>query len=473
MIGPLRNIGSLFGGARDDTGGSIRRRLVVQLLSIAAVLSALLYLSVRSVAGTAVETTQDRILGAATIAIAEEMRGGEDGIYIDIPYNAFSMLGSIGEDRVFYRILLDEETVTGYPDLPMPEAAPEGLEPIYYTRPFQDTTVRIAAVERAILVGGRAVEVRILVAQTQSAKQSIVAQMANRAALLGLGFFGVAAAMSILSARSVLQPVNRLAEAVGRRGPQDLRPVVRRVPEELLPLVRSLNGFMGRLRAALTRTETFIAEAAHHIRTPLATLRTQAEVALRSSEDEPTRNRLRAMIRAVDDSARSASQLLDHAAVVYRTDQRTDEALDLVALTRGIAEGFGPAAEIRDIDIRLDLPGAPVPIVADRLLLESALRNLVDNAVKYSAPETSIEISLRQDGGRAVLKVADRGRGLSGASQSDLTERFRRGPNTADVVGSGLGLTIVRDVARAQNGQFDLTQREGGGVCAVLSLPLS
>jgi two-component system sensor histidine kinase TctE len=446
---------------------------VIQLLAIAAVLSAMLYASVRGVADTAVETTQDRILGAATIAIAEELRGGDDGIDIDIPYNAFSMLGSIGEDRVFYRILLGEDTVTGYPDLPLPDAATEGLEPVYYTHAFQDTTVRIAAVERAVLIDGRAVAVRILVAQTQSAKQAIVAQMANRAALLGLGFFGVAAVLSILTARSVLQPVNRLAEAVGRRGPQDLRPVVRPVPVELQPMVRALNGFMARLRGALDRTETFIAEAAHHIRTPLATLRTQAEVALRSSDDEPTRLRLRAMIRAVDDSARSASQLLDHAAVVYRTDQRTEETLDLVALARNIADTFAPAAEMQDVSIALDLPDRPVLLVADRLLLESALRNLVDNAVKYSRSETQIDISVRSEPGQVLVEVADRGRGLDGAALKDLSARFTRGANVVDVVGSGLGLTIVHDVARAQNGRFDLTEREGGGACAVLSLPLA
>jgi len=458
-------------GARP--AGSIRRRLVIQLLAIAAVLSALLYASVRGVADTAVETTQDRILGAATIAIAEELRGGDDGIDINIPYSAFSMLGSIGEDRVFYRILLGDETVTGYAELPLPDVPTEGLEPIYYSRPFQDTTVRIAAVERAVLVDGRAVEVRILVAQTQSAKQSIVAQMANRAALLGVGFFGVAAALSILTARSVLQPVNRLAEAVGRRGPRDLRPVVRPVPVELQPMVRALNGFMGRLRGALDRTETFIAEAAHHIRTPLATLRTQAEVALRSSDDEPTRQRLRTMIRAADDSARSASQLLDHAAVVYRTDQRTEETLDLVTLTRHIAETFAPSADLQDVTIALDLPDRPVLLVADRLLLESALRNLVDNAVKYSRPETQIDISVRSEQGRVVVEVADRGRGLDGAALKDLSVRFSRGTNAADVVGSGLGLTIVNDVARAQNGRFDLSERKGGGVCAILSLPLA
>jgi two-component system sensor histidine kinase TctE len=452
--------------------GSIRQRLILQLLVLVAVLSGGLYLSVRTVAGSAVETTQDAILGSATIAIAEELRGGEDGVAIDIPYTAFSMLGATGEDRVFYRILVDGATVTGYEDLPLADQPLGGLSPFFYTREYQSDTVRIAAVERSVIVGSRPVRVEVIVAQTRSAQDAIVAQMANRAAALGLGFFAIAALLSLLTARSVLQPVNNLAEAVGRRGPQDLRPVERPVPSELAPLVAALNQFIARLSGALIRTETFIAEAAHHIRTPLATLRAQAEIALRQSQDEAARAAIRGMIRSVDDSARTVGQLLDHAAVVYRTDQRTDEEIDLAALTRDMVAVFGPAAELRDIGFELQIPDKPVTMTADRLLLESAIRNLLDNAVKYSALEGLISVSLAVEGDQARLTVCDRGRGLSGAQSATLTGRFRRGENVADVIGSGLGLTIVREVAAAHGGDFRLTEREGGGACANLSLPL-
>jgi two-component system sensor histidine kinase TctE len=452
--------------------GSIRRRLVVQLLAVAAVLSGLLYISVRTVAFAAVETTQDRILGAATLAIAEELRGGPDGVAVNIPYTAFSMLGAIGEDRVFYRIVIDGETATGYADLPLPDAAPDGLDPSYYSRDFQNERVRIAAVHRSVLVNRRPTEVLVLVAQTRAAQTEIVARMANRAAGLGLGFFVVAALLSILTARSVLQPVQRLAEAVGRRGPNDLRPVVRPVPEELAPLVSALNGFIARLSGALSRTETFIAEAAHHIRTPLSALRAQAEIALRQTEEDDVRTTLRAMIRAVDDSARSAGQLLDHATVIYRTDQRTEEAVDLAALARGLADTYRPVADMRDIDISLQLPDAPVTLTADRLLLESALRNMLDNAVKYSDPDSVVAIALTVADGLAHVRIADRGRGLSGVDPAELLSRFQRGTNVDDVVGSGLGLTIVSEVARAMGGRFGLTERQEGGICADLFLPL-
>ncbi|NJM84578.1 MAG: hypothetical protein HC844_20980 [Tabrizicola sp.] len=101
--------------------GSLRRRLVVQLLLVAAGLAVALALTVRITANQAAEATQDAILGAATTSIAEQLRGTDQGVDLDLAYSTFSMLGAIGEDRLFYRILIGNETVTGYDDLPLPD----------------------------------------------------------------------------------------------------------------------------------------------------------------------------------------------------------------------------------------------------------------------------------------------------------------------------------------------------------------
>lgn len=454
---------------------SLRARLVLQLLVLAAVLAVLLFVTVRTVAGDAAEETLDGVLGAAALAIADELRGGEDGVTVDLPHEAFSILGSISEDRIFYRVAVGEATITGYADLPMPDtargpAAPSA--PVFYTAPFRDTEVRVALVQRAVLAGRLATPVTVLVAQTRSGQAAIAARVANRAAGIGLGVFALAAVLSIFTAGSVLRPINRLAEAVGRRGPSDLRAVDHVTPVELRPLVESLNGLIARLRAALMRTETFIAEAAHHIRTPLATVRTRTETALRKAETEEARETLRAVIRAVEESARSASQLLDHATVVYRSDRPAREAVDLARLVETLAQSFGPVAGLKDVEIETEGTAARFEVVGDRMLFEAALRNLLDNAVKYSAPDTDILLRLSRRGNEACVEVADRGRGLSGSAQAALTRRFARGANVGDVVGSGLGLTIVEEVAAAHGGRFELTEREGGGTCARFWVPL-
>ncbi|WP_347311719.1 sensor histidine kinase N-terminal domain-containing protein [Defluviimonas sp. SAOS-178_SWC] len=451
---------------------SLRLRLVLQLLGIAAVLAIVLYFTVRTVADQAAEATQDGVLGAATLAIAERLQGGDDDVDVDLPYEAFSILGSISADRVFYRIDAAGQTLTGYDDLPLPDAAGAAVAPVFYTRAYRDTEVRIAAVSRMVLVARKPVPVLVLVAQTRQGQEAIAQRVAQRAAALGLGSFALAAALSLLTAGSVLRPINRLADSVGRRGPRDLRAVDHPTPAELRPLLTALNGFIARLRGALSRTETFIAEAAHHIRTPLATVRARAEIAMRQSNSEETRDTLRAVIRAVEESSRSAGQLLDHATVVYRSDRMADETLDLAKLVEAQAEAFRPTADLKDLTIRVTGTDRAVEVRGDRALIEAALRNLLDNAVKYSPDETTVDVSLTT-GSDARIEVADRGRGLSGQAQARLAKRFARGENVGDVIGSGLGLTIVEEVVAAHGGRFELTEREGGGACARLFLPLS
>jgi two-component system, OmpR family, sensor histidine kinase TctE len=451
---------------------SLRHRLIGQLLVLAAILGMVLYLAVRIGAERASEATLDAVLGAAAQGLAEEMRAAEGGVVIDVPPGTFSMLAAMGEERIFYRVDVGRQTVTGYGDMPLPGLLPTALAPVFYTVPFRDAEIRVAAVARSLRVEGRATPVLVLLGQTREGQEAIAAQLGNRAALLGLGVFLAAIPLALLVARSLTGPIDRLAEAVGRRGPRDLRPVRHPAPPELAPFVTALNSFIGRLRGTLGQTETFIAEAAHHIRTPLAVMRNEAELALRESHEAGTRARLRGLIRAADDAARSAGQLLDHATVLYRADQADWARLDLAAMTRAVAARLAPAAEMKDMDLVLDVQGV-LTCEGDAVLIEAALRNILDNAIKYSAPDSVVDVIAHADAGRAFITVADRGRGLGTTDPDRLLRRFRRGDNVGDVTGSGLGLTIVEQAASAMGGAFFIRPRTGGGTCAEFSLPLA
>jgi len=443
--------------------------LLVQLLFVAAILSALLYLAVRAVANQAAESSHDNILGASAAAIAEQLGTDANGVIIDIPYSAFSMLGAISDDRVFYRIDIDDETATGYEDLPLPNTVPTDSKPLYYASHFRDTTVRIAAQTRVIPVDNKPVQVLILVAQTQRGQDAISAKVANIAAALGIGFFLIAGTMSWLATRSTVKPLYTVANAIGRRGAHDLRPLKSPVPSELTPLVTSLNDFIARLRSSLNRTETFMAEAAHHVRTPLATVRTQSEIALRQAETDTSRKTLRNVIRAVDESSRSASQLLDHAMISYRSDQMSTEKFNYTVLVREVVRALSATAELKDLAVETNLE-EDVQIIGDRILIEIALHNLLDNAIKYSSFDSTIVIGLKTDTRGIAFEIRDEGRGLDGNEPSALIERFQRGDNARDIVGSGLGLTMVEAIATAHNGTFKLKQNSGAGTCATLLL---
>ena len=200
-------------------------------------------------------------------------------------------------------------------------------------------------------------------------------------------------------------------------------------------------------------------------------MRTQAEVVHLSMEKPENRAALRQIIRAVDESSRSAGQLLDHAMVTLRSDQLETEQIAPAELLRDVVARLAPTADLKDITITLDLPDTPLHVQGDLILLQNAVRNILDNAIKYSPAETEITVRL-VPGSACRLVFCDEGRGFAADDLTRLPLRFTRGENVGDVVGSGLGLTIVADVARAHGGALEIAQNEkGGGACVTLVLP--
>ncbi|MDW3181005.1 sensor histidine kinase N-terminal domain-containing protein [Roseobacter sp.] len=452
---------------------SIRRRLVVQLALVAALLSVVFFFALQVVADRATEATQDNILAASATSIADAVYTDAGIVRVEIPYSALSMLGTVSEDRVFYHVILDGQTLTGYDDLPVPAARGAGRDPRFGTYLYRGDTVRAVVVRRALNVADRIHRVEVVVAQTRLGLAAISSRITTTATAIGVVFFLAATALSALAAQNALSPLSRLAEAVRRRGPRDLRPVIAETPSELTPLVGGLNGFIARLRAALTRSEDLIVEAAHRVRTPLATVRTQAEMVHLQMEKPENRAALRQMIRAVDESSRSAGQLLDHAMVTLRSDQLETEEIDPADLLRDAVDRLSPTADLKDIAILLDLPQAPMRVQGDAILLQNAVRNILDNAIKYSPADTEITVRLIS-GPSCRLVVCDQGRGFMPEDIVRMPERFSRGSNVEDVVGSGLGLTIVRDVAEAHGGTLEIGPNpEGSGACVSLVLPCS
>lgn len=452
---------------------SIGRRLTLLLAGVAALLSVLSWWMVTGLARQAAERTQDNVLAASVTTIAETLRSEQGEVRLELPYSAFSMLGAISEDRVFYRVATGDTFLTGYDDLPVPtEQIASGGRVIFDTGVYSGEEVRMATVSRLVLAGTQPVSVKVTVAQTRGGVASISAELSQLAAFLSVAFFLVAVSLSAFAARTSLKPLNEIAAAVSRRGPSDLRPLRRAAPTELAPLMTSLNRLMDRLGQSIRSAEDFIAEAAHRIRTPLATVRAQAEIALRSAKDEDQKQRLRQMIRAVDESSRSAGQLLDHATVVYRSDDLVRTPITLSDLVRQTVAGLEPTAAMKDIRLQVEMMEGKVQV--DPVLMDNALRNVLDNAIKYSPPETDVTIAVSAGDSEIRIAVSDQGAGLGDGPVDMLTQRFQRGTNTQGVVGSGLGLTIAKDVLVAHGGRLELETLEGNkGTCATLVLPSS
>ena len=444
--------------------------MTVLLALVAAVLSLVSWFMVSSFARQAAERTQDNILAASATIIAETLRTESGEVRLELPYAAFAMLGAVSEDRVFYQIEASGQTLTGYGDLTEGSSTPAAGEAGFETIEYQGVSLRMVRMTRVVLAGEEPVPVTVSLAQTRNGIGRIAADLSQTAAVLSVAFFVLAVALSAFVAQTSLRPLIELAQAVARRGPNDLRPVKRQAPSELTPLISSLNRLMERLAQSLRRSEEFIAEAAHRVRTPLATVRAQAEVALHAAATPQDKQRLRQMIRAVDESSRSAGQLLDHATVAYRAEDLARNEIDLAELAAIVADALQATAGLKDIEI--ELQSTPMPVIGDKVLLESALRNILDNAVKYSPDETTVRVSVGELDGLAEVRVCDQGPGLGDLEAEELTKRFRRGANVTGVVGSGLGLTIANEVVGAHKGKLRLGQNGTGvGACVSLLLP--
>lgn len=443
--------------------GSLRNTLMISLVGIALVLATLLYIVVRSYAAQIAQSTQDRILSASVTSIldAAAIRNGQ--VNIELPYAAFSILSTQADDRLVYAVHQDGDFLTGYDSLPFQPQQPGDLQ--FYNSEFDSSDIRVAVATRRLVGANQTALISVSIGQTRESLDGILRDITQNAALLGAGFFILMTALSLWLTTRAIAPMTKLAQSVARRGPADLRLVRGPVPTEMAPLVSSLNMFMQRLEQSLDKSEEFIAEAAHRVRTPLAIVRTHAETTLQRVDRSENRQSMRTMIRAIDESSRAAGQLLDHAMITFRADHLDKVPLDLSDLVQELARSMTPVADMKDIDLSVQTPDT-VMFDGDAILLRNAMRNLIDNAMKYAPMETRVDISLSQD--PLTFTVQDRGPGFPVDEMHTLAARFTRGTNSSGMIGSGLGLTIAEDVAIAHGGTLELSNRKEGGACATL-----
>ena len=445
---------------------SIRRRLVFLLLMGSATLAFLLYFVVQSVARQAAQESQDNILAASAVSILDGVKLVDGQTDVDMPYSSLSMLDSVTDERVFYAIYLDANLLTGYPEL-IKLQTNTAMVPVFSFGTLFDVDVRIVTVKRQI---GKN-EVFVSVAQTLNGQIKVLRNISSIALGVGFGFFVLSAILAFLIAESTIKPLNRLTLSVSRRGPDELRPVSAPVPSEMVPLVNSLNNFMTRLKLSLQRSEEFIAEAAHRVRTPLAVVRTRTEILLREAKTKKSKAELLEVLNAIDDSSRTAGQLLDHAMVSFRLDNLSEDEIEVQFLIKDVIDRISPLYDLKGIQIK-DNSIQNCRVIGDSILLQNALHNVLDNALKYCSENDTVTVTVKDISQNCIIEILDSGEGFP-ENSALLTNRFTRGENTKGIVGSGLGLTIAKDVVEAHGGNISISNTEEGGACVTFTLPCS
>ncbi len=266
-----------------------------------------------------------------------------------------------------------------------------------------------------------------------------------------------------VSIRRGLRPLDNLARAVSARTPDNLEPLVDvTVPGEVQPLVAELNMLFDRVAQVLELERRFTADAAHELRTPLAALKVQAQVALLSSQAPMRQKALHQILGGVDRAGRLVEQLLRLARLDPQQQLEQTQAVALAPLIRetvGVAE-TGRAAPAGAVQI--DLPDGPCSVQGDAELLGMAVRNLVDNALRYAGAEGGVRVVVERSDSGFDVWVLDNGPGVVETELTMLGQRFFRGRNHLEE-GSGLGLALVQRVAELHGARLRCANRASGG----------
>lgn len=268
-----------------------------------------------------------------------------------------------------------------------------------------------------------------------------------------------------------LRPLEQTRRQVAARAAEDLTPLPDTgLPDEIQPLVQEINLLFGRLHASFDAQRAFVANAAHELRSPLTALKLQTQALARSGDPQAREQAVARLNQGVDRAIRLMQQLLLLARQESGHENAPRQRLDLAQLAHLVAEDLQPQAHGRGITLRCS-GDAPCWVDGDAESLSILLRNLVDNAVKYTPPggQILVQTALRQHG--ACLAVDDSGPGIAQDQREHMFERFTRGAQ-AEAAGSGLGLSIARAIAQRHGARLTLDRSAPlGGLRATLEFP--
>ena len=436
----------------------------------------------------------DRELGEMVRVLSKEVSvraaaGGPQALF-KLPAGASEILHTDEADDIYYQVLgLRGEHLSGDTALPVPsdeDRAPPG-EVRFRDDTLNNDNVRVAYmwVNVADLVPDRADGLGVplvQVAETLGKRSRLATEIIKGVILPQFVILPLAVLLVWLALARGIAPLNQLQQRIRNRDSSDLSPIdAAQAPEEVSPLVRAINDLLARLDHSMSAQKHFLADAAHQLKTPLAGLRTQAELAQRqidAGEHDPLalKKSLQQIARSSQNAAHMVNQLLAMARAENQEHSAHRQPVDLARLATETVHDFVPRAIEKRIDLGYEGPSEAAaarqqghqtvattrhpegPIVLGHaLLLRELIRNLVDNALQYTPAGGTVTVRVIDDpfGQVVVLQVEDSGPGIAAAERDKVFQPFYRSLGT-NVDGSGLGLAIVREIAQQHHAEVTL-----------------
>lgn len=418
----------------------------------------------------------DRSLFRTALALADHILVIKEKVEVNLPQKTIDLLEYDKDNLVYYRVT-DQQglTIAGEANLPLPAILPGLGEHIYFDDKFEGKILRVVAFLLPLQGTSAQGAVLIQVAEVESIRDQIADEIIAAMMLPQVLIMLLAGFMLYYGARWGLLSLNRLQHALEQRSPRNLSYVpTEDSPHEVQPFLRSMNNLLHRLRDGIAQQQHFTTDVSHQLRTPLAGIQTQAEMALRETDLKRIHHALEWIRSGTIRLSHLINQLLTLARVEPGSVRDIHlQELDLVQLARDVTAEWVTAALSRQIDLGFEAAQKHVLINGNALLLYELITNLLDNAVRHTPFQGKITVTIAADKNQATLMVENSGSSIPIDEREKVFERFYRLPESSGD-GCGLGLAIVREIALLHHADVNIESGAGGeGTMIKLCVPIS
>ena len=443
---------SLFQRAQRSLFGEILDWMLTPLLLIWPVSLALTWLVAQNIANKPF----DRALEYNAQTLAQLVTVSQGRVQFNLPQSAREILRADDADLVYYQVRgLRGELLSGERDMPMPDdEAPRTGTVRLRDALMRGQDVRVAYTWVALDVPGNpSASALVQVAETREKRSVLATEIIKGVMFPQFVILPLAVLLVWLALVRGIRPLNELERRIRARKPDDLSPIEESfIPQEVAPLVSSINDLLTRLKVSLGAQKRFLADAAHQLKTPLAGLRMQADLAQRETDPMEIRDSLQQIARASTRATHTVNQLLALARAETTGRTLPSARIDLARLVTEVVQDSVPRALDHGIDLGFEGPQAmPEVCIMDGnpILLQEMVRNLVDNAIHYSGRNGVVTVRVLADpvSGMQMVQVEDDGPGIAEHERELVMQPFYRALGT-NVDGSGLGLAIVQEIAQ-------------------------
>ncbi len=414
----------------------------------------------------------DKSLYRTALALADQMDIDTAQIQVHLPQIAKDLLEFDEEDNVYFRIIgPDGDLVATHTSLPLPKKFPVAGQYRYYQTSINDDDLR--AIVYALPyseIGTSKKNIYVMVGETQQKRAQMANEIILSMLLPQLLIIFLVSALLFFGIKRGLKPLHQLKIELSTRGSSDLSPVdSTSAPTELKPLLGSFNELLLKVSNNIAKQQRFVAEASHQLKTPLAGLKTQAELALREKNPAKINHALEQINLASGNLSHLISQLLSLTKAEPGGAFYLDfEPVDLRLLAQSVTADWVVAALQKNIDLGFVSDNQHVLIQGNAILLRELMNNLIENAILYTDIGGNITVGTKQQNASAVFYVQDNGIGIAADQQDLIFERFYRVLGTQQT-GCGLGLTIVQEIAERHFAAISLFS-EGNGKGSLFSV---